>query len=144
MNQDKLRSDVAAAEGCRLVAYKDSLGYWTIGYGRLMTQSGMNNGFTITQDQAEKWLTQDLATAYAQAQELVEWASLDTDARQNAVVELVFNMGVNKWRAFVRARMAMVQKGWVVAHDELLNSLWAKQVHGRSTRIATYILTGSF
>ena len=40
-------------EGCRLTAYQDSIGIWTIGYGHT---SGVAKGQTITQIQADRYL----------------------------------------------------------------------------------------
>ena len=46
-------------EGCRLTAYKDAVGVWTIGYGH--TASDVKPGMTITQAKADSLLQQDLA-----------------------------------------------------------------------------------
>jgi lysozyme len=43
-------------EGCRLEAYQDSRGIWTIGYGHTR---GVKEGDTCTQEQAEQWLAED-------------------------------------------------------------------------------------
>ena len=40
-------------EGCRLTAYQDSGGVWTIGYGHT---AGVYAGKTCTEAQAEAWL----------------------------------------------------------------------------------------
>ena len=47
-------------EGCRLTAYQDSIGVWTIGYGHT---SGVSKGQTITQAQADAYLKSDCANA---------------------------------------------------------------------------------
>lgn len=47
-------------EGCRLTAYQDSVGIWTIGYGHT---SGVSKGQTITQAQADLYLKSDCANA---------------------------------------------------------------------------------
>lgn len=44
-------------EGCRLNAYQDSVGVWTIGYGHT---KNVKKGMLITQDQADKFLKEDL------------------------------------------------------------------------------------
>ena len=44
-------------EGCRLKAYKCPAGVWTIGYGHT---SGVKQGDTISQQQADSWLRYDL------------------------------------------------------------------------------------
>ena len=45
-------------EGCRLKAYQDSVGVWTIGYGHTV---GVLNGQVITQAQADIYLKTDCA-----------------------------------------------------------------------------------
>lgn len=47
-------------EGCRLTAYQDAVGVWTIGYGHT---SGVKRGQTITQAQADSYLRADCGTA---------------------------------------------------------------------------------
>jgi len=139
-----LLQDVKNAEGCRLKAYKDSLGYWTIGYGHLLDQDKDWQGYTITQDNAEAWLINDLQETYLRCTHLPEWASLDTLCRQNAIIELMFNMG-GKWLKFYKTRLDISHQDWKSAHDDLLNSLWAQQVgKARSERIAKYLLEGYY
>ena len=76
-------------EGCRLVAYQDQVGVWTIGYGH--TGSGVVSGLTITQDQAIDLLASDVAAsaAYVNAAVTVELQQNEFDA----LVDFVFNLG---------------------------------------------------
>ncbi len=143
IDPDLLR-DIERAEGFSLTAYKDSLGFWTIGYGHLLPSGHDWTGYTITQAQADTWLDDDIEMARASAQRLPEWTALDTPCRQNAVIELVFNMGF-KWKQFAQTRLDIQNKAWQKAHDDLLDSLWAKQVGPtRSNRLADYLLTGVY
>lgn len=140
----RLVNDIKQAEGVRLVAYKDSLLYWTIGYGHLLDQTKDYTGFTITQVQADMYLDLDLTQAYNRCMHLNEWPKLNTPCRQNAVIELEFNMG-GKWVKFYKTRLDIANQAWQQAHDDLLNSLWAKQVGTtRSNRLANYLLTGEY
>lgn len=45
-------------EGCRLKAYQDVVGVWTIGYGH--TGAEVQSGLSISQEQAEAYLRDDL------------------------------------------------------------------------------------
>ena len=45
-------------EGCELQAYKCPAGVWTIGYGHI---KGVSEGMTITQDEAEQMLKDEMA-----------------------------------------------------------------------------------
>ena len=143
MADTRLIHDVSQAEGVRLTAYKDTLGNWTAGVGHLLPTGKDYTGFTITQEQCDEWLNQDLTHWGDFAKTLPEWPSLDTACRQNAVIELCFNMG-RRWLGFVNARGAMQRQDWQTAHDQMLSSGWAAQVHGRATRLASYILTGQY
>lgn len=140
-----LISDIKRAEGCKLTAYRDTEGFWTIGWGHLLPAQLQDwSGTLWTQAQADAQLDSDIALAITFAQSLMEWPSLDTSCRQNAVSELCFNLR-RKWLAFVKTRSAIQAGDWEGAHDGLLASLWAKQVHAaRANRIANYLLTGAY
>lgn len=141
----RLVADIKKSEGCSLTAYKDTLGFWTIGYGHFLDQSQDWTGHEITQQHAEDYLESDLAGAETSCTYLSEWKYLDTPCRRNAVVELVFNMGSSKWKHFAKTRLDIQNKNWKAAHNDLLDSLWAKQVGPtRSKRIATYLLEGQY
>lgn len=56
-------------EGCRLEAYQDEVGVWTIGYGitnsdRSITGTTIKRGLKISQATAEKWLEESLNRKY--------------------------------------------------------------------------------
>jgi lysozyme len=74
-------------EGLRTTAYKDPSGVWTIGYGHT---GGVYKGETITIDEADYLLAQDLA-------QFEDWVALRTDNptsnQFSAMVSLCFNIG---------------------------------------------------
>ncbi len=145
MIDPQLQSDIENAEGCKLTAYPDTEGVWTIGWGHeLPNQDGSARGLTWTQDQADDQLLDDISIAQAFARGLTEWQSLDTDCRRNALTELCFEMQ-HRWLLFKNTRAALLAQNWKGAHDGLLASLWATQVHStRANRLADYLLTGAY
>jgi lysozyme len=76
-------------EGCRLDAYQDQGGIWTIGYGHT---SGVQDGDSITSDQAEAFLAQDLSQAEQQVDDAVK--SEINDNQFAALVSFAFNCGI--------------------------------------------------
>jgi lysozyme len=81
-------------EGCKLEAYQDVAGIWTIGYGHI---KGVTPGMTITAEQAEQILRDDLASA----ENAVDSATTDvptTDNQFAAMVALCFNIGSGNFR----------------------------------------------
>lgn len=80
-------------EGCRLEAYKDSVGLATIGYGRV---SGVSLGMTITQAEADAYLESDLAVAAKCVNNSVRVPL--TQGQFDALCSFVFNLGCGALR----------------------------------------------
>lgn len=75
-------------EGCRLTAYQDSVGVWTIGYGHT---SGVRKGQTITQIQADSFLKSDCANA---EKSVNSYSKYNWNQNQfDALVSFTFNCG---------------------------------------------------
>lgn len=76
-------------EGCRLQAYQDSVGVWTIGYGHT---KGVKKGQIITNAQATEFLKQDCEKAERNVMkynEIYHWNQNQFDA----LVSFAFNIG---------------------------------------------------
>lgn len=87
IDQESLKA-IAEREGLRLSAYKDTGGTWTIGFGHT---DGVQQGQTITQEQALAYLEADVATA----QDCVESAVKVnlSDNQYGALVSFAYNIG---------------------------------------------------
>lgn len=77
-------------EGCRLIAYQDSVGVWTLGYGHTLD---INEGDTCTQEQAELWLQDDIQRVVRQINKDVRWTL--SQGEFDALVDFGFNLGVH-------------------------------------------------
>src|ERR1017187_5420373 len=142
MADPRLIADTNLAEGRKLVAYRDGDGNWTIGVGHLLDQRRDWTGFTITGETSDEYLAEDLAISTGECHSLPEWVHLKTPCRQNAVIEIVFNMGETHWRAeFPKTRAAIVAEDWEAAQAHLIASpKWVKEVGtGRVHRLAGYL-----
>lgn len=84
---------IKAAEGLRLTAYRDSVGVLTIGYG---STGGIKPGQTITPDQAEAMLVDDLDEAAEAVRQLVTVPL--TQGQFDALCSFVFNLGAGRLR----------------------------------------------
>ena len=80
-------------EGCRLTAYQDSGGVWTIGYGHT---AGVYAGMTCTEAQAEAWLAGDTEWAAHVVNVLVDTPL--TQAEFDALTDFTFNCGAGRFR----------------------------------------------
>lgn len=120
-------------------AYRDSEGYLTIGYGRLIDQ---RKGGGISRFEAHELLDNDVRSKMKDLDEHIPWwRSLD-EPRQVALVDMAFNLGVTGLMGFKRMLMALEQQQWQRAAQEALNSLWAKQVGNRANEIAKIFVDG--
>lgn len=105
-------------EGCRLQAYQDIVGVWTVGYGS--TGSHVHPGLTLTEAECEALLLKDLERFEAA---VAKEAPNATDNQFAAFVSFAFNVGEAGFRkstALVRHKAGRHQE----AADALL--LWNK------------------
>ena len=80
-------------EGYRDVAYRDSAGVLTIGFG---TTRNVKEGMTCTEEQAERWLREDLELAERFVSTIPE---IDTQGKFDAVVDFVYNCGIGAFES---------------------------------------------
>ncbi|MGX5107233.1 lysozyme [Enterobacter cloacae] len=80
-------------EGCKLTAYQDSVGIWTIGYGWTQPVDGkpIRAGMTIKQETAERLLKTGLVSYESDVSRLVK-VSL-TQGQFDALVSFTYNLG---------------------------------------------------
>ena len=151
----ELRKDVIPAEGTgpikngRLMPYLDCCGkYWrdctcekrgylTIGHGRNLDANG------LTKLEAEVLLDHDLAQAEMECRNAFDWFDALADARQRVIVEMVFNLGLTKFREFHNTIAAIQAKDYKRASSQMLASKWAAQVKGRALRMARMMRDGA-
>lgn len=90
---DKGISLIKQFEGCKLTAYQDSVGVWTIGYGWTQPVDGkpIRAGMTIKQETAERLLKTGLVSYESDVSRLVK-VSL-TQGQFDALVSFTYNLG---------------------------------------------------
>ena len=92
-------------EGCRLTAYPDVAGIWTIGYGstRYADRRRVVQGDAVTQLEADK-LFRDTLVTYEQAVDDVTRDDL-TGRQFDALVSLTYNIGPTAYRGSTLRRV---------------------------------------
>lgn len=80
-------------EGCKLTAYQDSVGVWTIGYGWTQPVDGkpIRAGMTIKQETAERLLKTGLVSYESDVSRLVKVGV--TQGQFDAMVSFTYNLG---------------------------------------------------
>ena len=80
-------------EGCKLTAYRDSVGVWTIGYGWTQPVDGkpIRAGMTIKQETAERLLKTGLVSYESDVSRLVKVGL--SQGQFDALVSFTYNLG---------------------------------------------------
>ena len=133
MNLDRLKKQLVIDESCELFPYRCSSDKLTIGVGRNIQEVG------ISEDEAMYLLENDIKNVVSQCRSTFDWFDNLTSIRQEAIVNLVFNMGLSTFCKFKKT-IAHLEKGeYELAGTELLDSNYARQVGQRSVRVANMI-----
>ena len=126
-------ASLQAEEGFSATAYRDSLGWLTIGYGRLIDERRSGG---ISEDEAVVLLRNDITRTVTELRRAVPFfAGLD-GPRCAVVIELGFQLGLGGLLGFRRMLAALERGDNEAAADELLDSRYAEQVPARAARYA--------
>ena len=87
-------------EGCKLDAYQDVVGVWTIGYGHI---EGVIKGQSISQQEAELMLVSDLHDKADKVNELVTAGV--TQHQFDALVSFAYNLGIGNLESSTLLKM---------------------------------------
>lgn len=140
----KIRELIKLHEGLRLEAYKDSLGYWTIGFGHLLPARTDWAGYTINESTAYTLLDFDMAEHLPPS-----WAQPLDEVRYAVIWDMCFNLGVEPfdgdgfkdWPIFIeQVTSGLYEK----AAANMRSTKWAKQVGKRAERLATMMESGKW
>lgn len=139
MDLNALKSSIREAEGFIPNAYFDSVGILTIGYGRMIDKK---LGGGITRQEAEILLDNDIQACIDDLSTHFSWFRKLSDARQRALIEMRFQLGMTRLLGFLHMLINMENMDFKSAANEALNSKWANQAPKRAARIAEMIRTG--
>lgn len=150
-NNTLLYQQLARHEGVRKVMYKDSLGIATVGIGfnvttpenrRILAKHGITNQHLargLTEQQVRVLFEESLKQAKVDAKKFLPNLEQHPVNVQNAMIDMAFNLGLTRLMKFTRMRAALFKKDYNAAANEMLSSLWAKQVGNRSTFLANLV-----
>ena len=123
-------------EGFRKYPYKCPAGKLSIGYGHNLEDCG------ISEQEADILLNNDIAKARIELANAFPWTIGMDERRKNVLVEMVYNMGLSRFKGFKKMLVACQNGEWDKAADEMLNSKWAGQVKQRAKTLAEIMKKG--
>lgn len=136
-----LREQLMDEEGVVPYAYKDHLGYLTIGCGRLIDK---RKGGRLRPDEIALLLDNDIEEKTQEVEKALPWVRELDEPRRAVVVGMAFQMGTAGLLKFKNTLRAVTDGRWQDAHDGMLASKWAEQTPARAKRMARQMLTGEW
>ena len=120
----------------RHVLYKCLADKWTCGYGR----NAEDNGFS--EDEAKLMLKNDIEQASKDVKSIFPDFDRYTINRQNALINMVFNLGINRFKLFKNTIKAIKRDDWTSAAKHAEQSRWHNQVGKRAVEIEGLLREG--
>jgi len=139
--REKLVEMLKVHEGVETHAYKCSASKITVGVGRNIDPEG---GIGLSDDEVDYLLQNDIDRVVSELDSEYDWfAGLDS-VRQDALIDISFNLGQTRLRAFKKALAGMASGDWNEAADQFMDSSWSGQVGNRAKELTQMIRTGSY
>ena len=144
MNLELTKAMLERHEGSRNTPYQDSKGIWTVGIGHNM--SGPLSAYVIT-----RIFEEDMTVVIDELTNNFQWFSGLNDARQGALIDLAFNMGMPTLLTFKKTLGYLSAGDYDDAAEELLRgtapgdiSWYYHDVGTRAEEISRMIRTGEW
>ncbi len=130
MNRERLKDRLILHEGLKLKPYRDQLGFVTIGIGRCLDKKG------ISKQEAFYLFENDIDDVLKEVAGNIEFFSSLDDIRQEILVEMCFQIGMDGLLKFKRFLSFLEIKDYKSAALEMLDSEWANQTPGRARELS--------
>lgn len=131
---------IKGEESCRLTAYRDTRGIWTIAWGR--ADADVHEGMTCTQAQADAWFDAKVISIITSYDRIIPWWRQMALPRQAVLLDMGYQLGVNGTLRFGKALDAMKVGDWPEAKRQMLASTWDCQTPERADIEADIIESG--
>ncbi|OPY15239.1 MAG: Phage lysozyme [Syntrophus sp. PtaB.Bin001] len=149
MNDD-LKKLLKLHEGIRLRPYICPAGFHTIGVGHNFDANPLPESIglylkshgCITEEMADQLLELDIAVARRGCEKLFPEFPEYSQARQNALIDMMFNMGFGTMKTFKTTIALIWDKRWKDAAENLEKSKWYRQVGNRAKTICRMLWEG--
>ena len=138
-DDNELLATLRRYEGWVPHAYQDHLGFWTIGYGRLIDR---RRGGGISREEGDYLLSNDVEQVERGLRSRLDCWDRLTITQRRALINMGFQLGVNGVMNFRRMVAALERSDWAEAEREALDSRWAQQTPGRATEVAADLRDG--
>ena len=144
------RALIKKHEGFSNVPYKCPAGHLTIGWGHNIDAHPLPQDIAgylfakgyILPEHAERLLADDIEMATQDCRRAFFGFDGFSEARQAALIDFMFNLGITRAMKFKNARKAIIAGEWNRAADEMYLSHWREQVGDRAETIIGMVRKG--
>ena len=137
---NRLIEQLKRHEGVSAYCYKDINNLEHIGVGRNISKTGIG----LSMEEIEYLLSNDILRCIKELSAEYQWFGSLDEVRQEAIINIFFNLGATKYRGFKKANAAMEAADYKLAATEFLDSRWARQVGNRALELTDIIRTGEY
>jgi lysozyme len=155
MSHSDLLESVERNEGFRATPYLDTEQKFTIGIGRCLETNPLTGeewkhllethqlSVSISKAGADWLMIRQLDATERECQRAFAdfWPELD-EVRREALVEMAYQMGMERLLGFKKMLAAVRAKDWNAAQIEAIDSRWYRQTPERAKRTARQLATG--
>lgn len=128
-----IKKQLILHEGKKLRLYKCSADKWTIGVGRNIEDRG------ISESEALFMLDNDINRVVDECNQFL-WFHHLSDIRKRIIIDMVFNLGLSRFRGFKKMIACLEYANYIGAANEMLDSKWAREDVGvRAVRLAAWM-----
>jgi lysozyme len=128
-------------EGVEHFAYECSQSKVTVGCGRNIDRDG---GLGLSDDEIDYLLQNDIKRCREELNNEYTWFKRLDAVRQDAIIDLFFNLGATRFRQFKKAIGYLESDDYIMSAAEFLDSRWSQQVGYRAEEICEMIETGEY
>ena len=139
---EQLTAQLKRDEGTKATVYKDTLGFDTIGVGRLI--DSRKPGAGLRPDEIDYLLRNDINDRVQALTKALPWFSALDETRRGVLINMAFQLGTAGLLGF-KSTLALVATGkYAEAAEQMLKSKWATQTPARAKRLAEQMKTGEW
>jgi len=136
VDKQRLFKQLRLHEGVEKFPYKCTAGYLTIGVGRNIEERG------LLDDEIDFLLDNDIEVVMNEISVSFDWFFDLSEVRQRVVADMIFNLGLPRFKQFKNMIAALEAGDWAEAANQMMDSKWAKQVGKRAERLRDMMETG--
>ena len=129
MDRQRLFKQLRLHEGVEKFPYRCTAGYLTIGVGRNIEERGLPD------DEIDFILDNDIEVVMNEVSVTFDWFFDLSEVRQRVVADMIFNIGMPRFKQFKKMIAALEEGDWSEAANQMMDSKWAKQVGKRAERL---------